>query len=344
MPKPARSKKWIFFLIGAIPFVLMVALIGPHMCEQKSIELFNIGGEPKEVHLVQTDGLLGVIIGEDVQHNHGGDALYAMKYSVFHLADGRRVSMITTDHSTRCFGMAADLLWCVDEELGLHARDPVSLQPSWDQSAFATDKPGPRGTVRKRHGDFDFEQVSGRILIKTDQGYYHFFDTRTRKLTEAPNDASVSNPHYSVTSTHVKLSNGERVNLDGRERKHLIHKEKPSQDSYLKGEFLQDRISLKVVEAPGSEPNLFIAHWTRLDKSDRERGLLLSRVDLLGNERWRVEVEKLLSPPDEEDASRDLKFTFITAQGMLLVFEIENRGKLLMFEPDSGKLRWKVEL
>lgn len=344
MSKANSGAKW--WLVGTIGLFLIIFGIsaGPLMCAEEAVEAFDYNGEVEEIHLVQTDGLQGLIIGEDVREGYGDGTLQAKKLSVFDLNDGRRVSVLTAGDETKCPMLAGDLLWCFDEELGLHGRDPVNLKPVWDQSALHGTSPTLRGRVRKRSEDFDYEETTGRILIKTDQGYYYYLNAKDRSLQEAPDDANLSSTSYYPTRSNAQLPSGKRLALTGNERKHIQCGEDSSDASFLKGAFLADRLTGQVLLLPGPEPDMVIAHWRRLDDSDSGEDLLLSRVTPAGVTVWQVDVEALFTRPDENDTSRQIKVAYLTPQGLLVLYNLANRGKLLMLDPATGAVRWKREL
>ncbi len=174
------------------------------------------------------------------------------RYTIRNIQTGEQISrLITGDREEDLLPIAYDgkQLWCysADKSVGLHAREPASMQVTITRAQLEKANPVLAGsmnapTIVEAGQYYSYDPVSNSIILTDLQGNLYSLDPSSLKATLIKKKPAYSNPFSHVHSTNAYMWTNVDISLIGEPRKQIeFHYDKKSEESYLSGEILLEQ-------------------------------------------------------------------------------------------------------
>ena len=174
------------------------------------------------------------------------------RYTVRNMQTGAVVTRLVTGDRTEDFlplGYDGKQLWCygVEKNIGLHAREPVSMKVSIPREELEKENPLLAGNLSipkfNEAGQFySYDPVSNAITLTDIRGNLFSLDPQTLKARAIKKKPVFSNPFSDASSANAYKITGGHISLTGELRKQIdLGRDNKSVESYLKGEILLEQ-------------------------------------------------------------------------------------------------------
>jgi hypothetical protein len=202
------------------------------------------------------------------------------RLSSYDIATGNQVGRVAIgemiEEANALIGITPGKVWMfsIDPELGLHYRDPKTLEPkaTWKE---LSQKPG-LGSYKPARPDwpliyqyFALDYARQKLMITDEAGFRYLLDPETLALEKI--DATMPEVDWDPTilNSSGEFAEDDRVSLEGDPRKEISYRgKKTSQDvSFLFGEWLLDMDPLKAAKRDKAKAASLEHNWKSLQDS-----------------------------------------------------------------------------
>lgn len=329
-------------------FLFLTAAIGFSSCFHKSD---TTGAADNAEDMILYEGADGgcVVVKESVFHvtskKRGGGINVTTGHSTIRLSSydlktGNKLARVVigdlNKENLNLLGLTGNRLWCVamDKELGLHTRNPLTLELLENQSQLAARIPALKNAI----GEFKFYEMDKYFGFNQEEGAVVFTDiSGTRHQIDPVSGATTVKEKPTRSRTWARrpllsstlLGAGEQVNLSGELRKNLSRSYKEEGNLFfLKGEIMTGTSPESQAMVFNYFANYFTDNEARLKKDFRFRDMMSG-----------VRNHSVLPLTDEK-----LKALYILHQNTLID---SARPIISRVEADSGNqfsIRWSTTL
>ena len=202
------------------------------------------------------------------------------RYTVRNIQTGEQVARVVTgdrDEDLAPIGYDGKQLWCysADKSVGLHARDPTSMQVTIKREQVETINPFLKNTMNapkiyETPQFYMYDPVTNSIVLTDIQGNFFSLDPTTLKASPVKTKPAFRNNFSHAHSTNAYRWVDMNISLSGEIRKQIdFGRDKKSEDSYLNGEIIleQNTKRLSAIAA------------TVIEENNKETARLRQRVD-----------------------------------------------------------------
>jgi|GEM_PF-6850307 len=174
------------------------------------------------------------------------------RFTVRNALTGEQVSRVITgdrDEDAMPIGFDGKQLWCygADKSVGLHARDPSSMQITIKREQIEDVNPFLKNAMNapkiyEAPQFYLYDPLSNTVVLTDIQGNLFSLDPTTLKATAVKKKPTFSSSHPDPHSTSADRWADLNISLSGDNRKQIqFGHDKKSEDSYLSGEILLEQ-------------------------------------------------------------------------------------------------------
>ncbi|HMC99657.1 MAG TPA: hypothetical protein VKH37_05875 [Ferruginibacter sp.] len=174
------------------------------------------------------------------------------RYTIRNLQTGEQVTRLVTgdrDEDIVPIGYDGKQLWCygVKKSVGLHARNPSTMEISIDREKLETENPFLKNSmstpkVYEAPQYYSFDPLQGSVTLTDLQGNFYQLDPSTLKATATKKRSTFNERFSSAHSTTAYRWLDNYVSMRGDMRKQIdIDRNVKNEDSYLNGEILLEQ-------------------------------------------------------------------------------------------------------
>jgi len=198
-------------------------------------------------------------------------------------------------------GPSEGLLWymSIDKKIGLHARDPKTLEIKVSQNDIVNVNPDLKDNLptpiwyelRKYYG-YDIDKKLP--MISDNSGYIYYLNPSTLKAEKTTKSIKNFNYEESTTSTSMNFDKESYLSLTGSPRKHLrIQSKELEEPSFLDGNFL---FSSNILNVADVNPDFNSPIMKKKEKRQHELDSLTNRLEEFdenaSNKSWEIKYLK----------------------------------------------------
>lgn len=210
-------------------------------------------------------------------------------------------------------GPSEGLLWymSIDKKIGLHARDPKTLEIKVSQNDIVNLNPDLKDNLptpiwyelRKYYG-YDINKKLP--MISDNSGYIYYLNTKNLKAEKTNKSIEYFKFEETVSTTSMNLDKETYINLNGSPRRHLNIKSKEiSEPTFLDGQFLFSSIMMNLADAnPEFNAPIVQKRDKRQSELDSLNNLLSEYSDNTSKQAWQLNSLKNNIKYAERDIER----------------------------------------